>query len=66
VNVGQTPARFLTLLVPAGAEAFFRRFGVPGTDPAAPPPVTDKDIQRLLAAAPDYGIEILGENDQLD
>ncbi len=57
-NVGTTPARFLTLLVPAGLERFFEEVGKPGGDPSSRPPVEEEDIAKLLAAAPKYGVEI--------
>ncbi len=37
-NVGTAPARFLTLMVPAGLEKFFEKVGKPGTDLSYPPP----------------------------
>ncbi len=57
-NVGTGPARFLTLLVPAGLEKYFEEVGKPGTDFSSPPLVEQEDIDRLLAAAPKYGVEI--------
>jgi glyoxylate utilization-related uncharacterized protein len=57
-NVGSTPARFLTLLVPAGLEKYFEEVGKPGSDISSPPPFEEEDIDRLLAAAPKYGAEI--------
>lgn len=57
-NVGTGPARFLTLMVPAGLEKFFEEVGKPGTDVSSPPPVGEEDIDRLLALAPKYGVEI--------
>jgi mannose-6-phosphate isomerase-like protein (cupin superfamily) len=57
-NVGGTPARFLTLLIPAGLEKYFEEVGKPGTDFSSPPLVEQEDIDRLLAAAPKYGVEI--------
>ena len=57
-NVGTAPARFLTLMVPAGLEKFFEEVGKPGTDLSSPPPFEEVDIDRLLAAAPKYGVEI--------
>jgi quercetin dioxygenase-like cupin family protein len=57
-NVGSTPARFLTLLVSAGLERYFEEVGKPGTDFSSPPPIEQEDIDRLLAAAPKYGVEI--------
>jgi quercetin dioxygenase-like cupin family protein len=58
-NVGVAPARFLTLMVPAGLEGFFGEVGKPGGDVSSPPPFEEEDIERLLAVAPKYGVEIL-------
>ena len=57
-NVGATPARFLTLIIPAGLEKFFEEVGKPGTDLLSPPPSEEEDINKLLAVAPEYGVEI--------
>ena len=58
-NVGTGPARFLTLIVPAGLEKFFEEVGKAGTeDPSSPPPFGEEDIDKLLAVAPKYGVEI--------
>lgn len=57
-NVGAGPARFLTLMVPAGLEKFFEEVGKPGTDVSSPPPLDEAEIEKLLAVAPKYGIEI--------
>lgn len=57
-NVGPSPARFLTLIVPAGLEKFFEEAGKPGTDVPFPPSFDEEDLARLLAAAPRYGVEI--------
>lgn len=57
-NVGTGPARFLTLMVPAGLEKFFEEVGKPGTDLSSPPPFGEEDLDKLLAAAPKYGVEI--------
>lgn len=64
VNVGAGPARFLTLMVPAGLEGFFEEVGKPGSDPASPPPFEEEDIERLLVVAPKYGVEILPLSEQ--
>ena len=46
-------ARLLVQVVPAGLEAFFEEVGEePGT------PVTDAHIQKVMAVAPKYGVEI--------
>ena len=57
-NVGATPARFLSLMVPAGLEKFFEEVGKSGTDSASPPPFGEEDVERLLEVAPKYGVEI--------
>ena len=58
-NVGTGPARFLTLIVPAGLEKFFEEVGKPGTDLSSPPPFEEEDLEKLLAVAPSYGAQIL-------
>lgn len=58
-NVGDKPGRFLVFVRPAGFENFFREIGRKGDDSTAPPDVTPEDIQKLLAAAPKYGLEIV-------
>ena len=59
-NTGETPARMLVWALPAGLEHFFAEVGQPLSGPDQPaPPVTPPDIDRLLAAAPRYGPEIL-------
>lgn len=58
-NDSAVPARMLILVTPAGLEKFFAEVGQPVTDrTATPPPVTHAAIERLLAVAPRYGIEI--------
>lgn len=57
-NAGDVPARFLTLMVPAGLEAFFREVGKPVADPATPPEPTDADLEHLVEAAGRYGVHI--------
>ena len=61
-NIGTGPARFLTLIVPAGLEKFFEEVGKPGTDLSSPPPFEEEDLEKLLAVAPRYGAEILLPN----
>lgn len=58
-NESDRPARMLISLAPAGLERMFFEVGVPlaeGATTAAPP--TKDDIEKLLTAAPKYGIEI--------
>jgi quercetin dioxygenase-like cupin family protein len=53
------PARMLISVAPAGLEQMFFEVGVPvppGATTAAPP--TKAEIERLLAAAPRYGVAI--------
>jgi hypothetical protein len=45
-------------MVPAGLEKFFEEVGKPGTDASSPSPFGEEDVERLLAAAPKYGVEI--------
>jgi quercetin dioxygenase-like cupin family protein len=61
-NVGAGPARFLGLMVPAGLEKFFEEVGKPGTNLSSPPPFEEEDLDKLLAVAPRYGVEILLPN----
>jgi hypothetical protein len=58
-NESGKPARMLISVAPAGLVRMFFEFGVPVPEesPTAPPP-TRKEIARLLAVAPRYGIEI--------
>ena len=59
-NEGSRPARMLISVAPAGLENMFFEFGVPlaeGATTAQPP--SKEEIDRLLAVAPKYGIEIL-------
>ncbi len=58
-NESQSVARMLITIAPAGLEKLFLDVGVAlteGATEAAPP--TSEEIQRLLAAASDYGITI--------
>lgn len=60
-NVGPGPGKMIITVTPAGLEDFFREFGRALDGPAAAPlPPDDEEIRKLLAAAPKYGIEILG------
>jgi quercetin dioxygenase-like cupin family protein len=58
-NTGTATAKMLVVVSPAGLERMFAEVGVPATDKtAAPPPVTAADIERLVAVAARYGIEM--------
>jgi quercetin dioxygenase-like cupin family protein len=59
-NATDKPARMLISVAPAGLEKMFFEVGVPlpeGATAAAPP--TKEEIERLMALAPQYGIQIL-------
>ncbi len=58
-NESDRPAKMLISVAPAGLEKMFMEVGVPLADGAtmALPP-TKEEIEKLLAAAPKYGIEI--------
>ncbi|QDV36970.1 cupin domain-containing protein [Tautonia plasticadhaerens] len=58
-NVGDRPARMLIVVTPAGLERYFLEVGRAASDEdgdaVAPTP---EDIEKLVAVAPQYGIEI--------
>lgn len=59
-NESNAPARMLILVTPPGFEKFMAEFAQPVPSFDSPPlPVTPAEIQKLLAVAPNYGIEIL-------
>jgi quercetin dioxygenase-like cupin family protein len=59
-NESSAPARLLVYVTPPGIENFFQEFAEPVASFASPPvPPTPAMIERLMAAAPQYGIEIL-------
>ncbi len=53
--------RVLTLLTPAGMEGWFKEFSVPAAAMTLPPPaeIPYSEIQKMLAAAPKFGIEFV-------
>ena len=58
-NESNCPAKMLISVAPAGLEMMFFEFGVPvaqGATTAAPP--TKEEIEKLLAVAPKYGVEV--------
>jgi quercetin dioxygenase-like cupin family protein len=58
-NESAHPARMLISVAPAGLEKMFFEFGVPLPQGATTaPPTTREEIAKLLAVAPNYGIEI--------
>ncbi len=57
-NESDKPAKMLISVAPAGLEMMFFKVGVPleeGSKTASPP--TKEEIEKLLAVAPNYGIE---------
>ncbi|MGE5655878.1 MAG: cupin domain-containing protein [Actinomycetota bacterium] len=59
-NVGTQPAVLLCWCTPAGLEKFFAEVGTPVTERSqTPPPVSPAEIEKLLATAPKYGLEII-------
>jgi quercetin dioxygenase-like cupin family protein len=57
-NAGDTPARALVLVVPAGVEEFIEEAGEPATDVSSvPPPPELPELQRIVETAQRYGIE---------
>jgi hypothetical protein len=58
-NTGPKPARMLIVVTSAGLENFFREVGREVIDGETEPvSQTPEDIQKLLHAAPKYGIEV--------
>lgn len=58
-NESRRPARMLISVAPAGLEQMFFEVGVPLAEGATSGPAPTKaEIERLLAVAPRYGIEI--------
>jgi quercetin dioxygenase-like cupin family protein len=60
-TVTSPQARFLLVAEPAGLENFMRALAEPAQAPTLPPAATlPPDPERMMAAAAEYGIEILG------
>ncbi len=60
INIGSELAKMLCWAMPGGIEKFFAEVGKPIEDPQAPlPAVEPADIEKILAIAPKYGIEII-------
>lgn len=55
-NEGSEVAETLILAAPSGIENFFQEFGTPSSVAQPPAP---QEIEKLLAVAPAYGIELL-------
>lgn len=62
-NNTQRPARILGFVTPAGFENFFKEFARPVASFDSPAiPASKDEIDKLLAAAPKYGLQILSPN----
>lgn len=57
--VGDTPARMLLMANPGGFEQFALALAEPAQGPGFPPP-GPPDMGRVMAAAAQYGVDILG------
>jgi quercetin dioxygenase-like cupin family protein len=56
---GDAPARALVLVTPAGAEKFIEEAGHPATKDSPPPPPPEMpELERIVAVAQRYGIEV--------
>jgi quercetin dioxygenase-like cupin family protein len=59
--VSSERARFLLVTEPAGFEGFIRALGVPAAAPEIPPaPTAPPEMEPVLRAAADHGLEIVG------
>jgi quercetin dioxygenase-like cupin family protein len=62
-NNTQRPARILGFVTPAGFENFFKEFAQPVASFDSPAiPASQEEVDKLLAAAPKYGLQILPPN----
>jgi quercetin dioxygenase-like cupin family protein len=57
-NATDKTARMIISVAPAGLEKMFFEVGVPMKLGETPPPPTKAEIEKLLAVAPSYGVEI--------
>lgn len=58
-NATTLPAKMLIIVLPAGLDEFFWQVGVPVVDRASPiPPMSQDQLDRLLAFAPQFGLQI--------
>jgi mannose-6-phosphate isomerase-like protein (cupin superfamily) len=58
-NTGSTPGRMILLLTPGGFERLWEELGEPATQLTTPPPVDAGVIEKLIALAPRYHLQIL-------
>ena len=63
-NTADTPSRILIGFTPSGMDGFFREAGRAALDDGPAPPFDDDEIARTVAAAPHYGVELVGLGDR--
>jgi len=59
-NESPDPARLFVQVTPAGLERFFEQVGQALDDPAQAAPPTIEQLEKLIALAPQFGVEIHG------
>jgi hypothetical protein len=58
-NAGDTPARALVLVTPAGTEKLVEEAGEPAENVSSLPPIPEMpELQRIVETAQKYGIEV--------
>jgi mannose-6-phosphate isomerase-like protein (cupin superfamily) len=57
-NTGSTPGRMIVLLTPGGFEKLWEEVGEPAAQLTTPPPVDPRLIEKLIALAPKYSLQI--------
>ena len=57
-NTGSTPGRMILLLTPGGFERLWEELGERATQLTTPPPVDAGVIEKLIALAPRYHLQI--------
>jgi mannose-6-phosphate isomerase-like protein (cupin superfamily) len=62
-NTAETPSRILVGFTPGGMEGFFRAAGRSATDDGPAPQVDEDELARTMAAAPEYGLELIAVDD---
>ncbi len=63
-NVGTESAKMLLMFVPGRMDRLFFEIGIPATAGSSAPPPSQADVEKLLAAGPKYGLEILPPSTQ--
>jgi mannose-6-phosphate isomerase-like protein (cupin superfamily) len=57
-NIGDAPGRMIVLLTPGGFEGLWQELGEPATQRTMPPPVDLGVLQKLIALASKYHLQI--------